>query len=688
VNQTSLYHIQTSLRRIDVLIEAAVVRAQQSSHGPADALRGLVVSDGEVAQLLQNGPMMGLWGDHDDVNLSLLAPDGRDPDLPFLALIDNFDLQPLDAYILLLCLAPDLDRRYERVFAYLQDDMSQRRVTINLLMNLLGGSLEQRFEVWGRLQRGTPLIDHRLVILQPNPDKPNAASLGHVAGVENRLIAHLLGDDTPDTRVSAALRPTPDDVTVGLPSETYQHLENLLPASPVIYMKGAAGYGQVSTAAALCAPYNLPLVRIDATALKGEDAVHRNLWRVALREAYFARAALVIENWESALGSNKQPDAELWNAILAYPRPVFLCGEEDWEPTDPSRVRPMLRVTFEVPSAPERRSAWVDYTTASEIDVDPHTLEGLAQKFRLSRTQIARAVRTAGDVAASRGGSVGGEDLYAGVQAQISLSLGHLAQRIEPRFTWDELILPPDPLRQLHEITDRLRFAHRVQDEWAFRRRIANATGVSVLFAGESGTGKTLAVQVIARELGLVLYRIDLSAVVSKYIGETEKNLSVIFKEARSSNAILFFDEADAIFGKRSEVKDARDRYANIEVAYLLQEIEEYDGLAIMATNLRQNLDEAFTRRLDFVVDFPFPDETYRERLWQAHFPPEAPLGADVDLTSLAYTYHLAGGNIRNAALASAYLAAADGGVITQEHIRNAVRREHQKMGRLLEELS
>ncbi|MEO0564237.1 MAG: ATP-binding protein, partial [Chloroflexota bacterium] len=255
-----------------------------------------------------------------------------------------------------------------------------------------------------------------------------------------------------------------------------------------------------------------------------------------------------------------------------------------------------------------------------------------------------------------------------------------------PRYTWDDLILPNDQLSQLYEIVDRARHAHLVQNEWGFRKRIPNATGVSCLFAGESGTGKTLSSQVIANELGLAMYRIDLSAVVSKYIGETEKNLNVIFSEAQSSNAILFFDEADAIFGKRSEVKDARDRYANIEVAYLLQQIEDYDGVAIMATNLRQNLDEAFTRRLDFMIDFPFPDEIYREKLWHAHFPVEAPLAENIDIRGIARRYRLSGGNIRNAVLASAFLAAADGGTITEDHIRNAVRREHQKMGRLLEE--
>jgi SpoVK/Ycf46/Vps4 family AAA+-type ATPase len=203
---------------------------------------------------------------------------------------------------------------------------------------------------------------------------------------------------------------------------------------------------------------------------------------------------------------------------------------------------------------------------------------------------------------------------------------------------------------------------------------------------GEPGTGKTMAAEVIAAELGLDLYKIDLSGIISKYIGETEKNLEQIFNEAQSSNAILFFDEADAIFGKRSEVKDAHDRYANIEVSYLLQRMEAYDGITILATNLRANLDDAFTRRLQFVVDFPFPEEVYRLRIWQTLFPPGVPRTANLDLPLLARRFKLAGGNIRNVIVSAAYLAAADGGQVTMSHMLHGLRRELQKMGRLVNE--
>ena len=224
----------------------------------------------------------------------------------------------------------------------------------------------------------------------------------------------------------------------------------------------------------------------------------------------------------------------------------------------------------------------------------------------------------------------------------------------------------------------------QVLDEWGVGQKLASSAGVTVLFAGDPGTGKTMAAEIIAGELGLDLYKIDLSTVVSKYIGETEKNLERIFNEAQSSNAILFFDEADAIFGKRSEVKDAHDRYANIEISYLLQRMEMYDGVTILATNLRANLDEAFTRRLQFAVDFPFPEKEDRRRIWQTLFPPDVPREPDLDFDFLARRFKLAGGNIRNIIVNAAYLAAADGQRVTMAHLLHGTRRELQKMGRLV----
>jgi SpoVK/Ycf46/Vps4 family AAA+-type ATPase len=330
------------------------------------------------------------------------------------------------------------------------------------------------------------------------------------------------------------------------------------------------------------------------------------------------------------------------------------------------------------------------------IALDAEDLDSLAGRFRLTPHQIADATASAHNralwrIAAQAAGERRSgppsqplvEECFAAARAQSGHALGTLARKIEPVYTWDDIVLPTDSLTQLREICAWVANRQHVLGEWGFGRKLSLGKGVNALFAGPTGTGKTMAAELIANELGLDLYKIDLSSVVSKYIGETEQNLDRIFTAAENANAILFFDEADALFGKRSEVRDSHDRYANIEIAYLLQKMEQYEGIAILATNLRQNMDEAFIRRLQFIVEFPFPDESHRYHIWQRHFPPEAPQEEGIDCTFLA-RLRLAGGNIKNIVLSAAFLAAADGGRIGMEHLMQATRREYQKLGKPL----
>ena len=245
----------------------------------------------------------------------------------------------------------------------------------------------------------------------------------------------------------------------------------------------------------------------------------------------------------------------------------------------------------------------------------------------------------------------------------------------------------PELLPWIHgRCGNQVRHRHRVFGDWGFDRKLAHGKGLSALFSGPPGTGKTLAAEVLAHELGLELYKIDLSGVVSKYIGETEKNLARVFREAEASNAILFFDEADALFGKRTEVRDAHDRYANVETSYLLQKMEEYDGITILATNFQQNVDDAFLRRIRFVVELPFPDRERRREIWRHLFPPQTPLSPGIDYGFLAEHFRIAGGNIRNVVLNAAFIAAQDGGVVRMEHICQGARREYEKIGKLWDE--
>lgn len=316
-------------------------------------------------------------------------------------------------------------------------------------------------------------------------------------------------------------------------------------------------------------------------------------------------------------------------------------------------------------------------------------LDALASRFRFTAGQIKDAAVTARNLALLRDPEslrVTPTDLFEACRLHSNQKLSDLAQKVTPRYRWDDIILPDDRKELLREIVGHVRHHACVYDEWGFGRKFAMGKGLNVLFAGPSGTGKTMAAEVMANELGLDLYKIDLSSVVSKYIGETEKNLARIFTEAETSNAILFFDEADALFGRRSEVRDSHDRYANIEISYLLQRMEEYEGMAILATNLHKNMDEAFVRRMHFTVEFPLPDAAHRKRIWEKLWPPETPCNHPLDLDFMAQRFEIAGGSIRNIVLAAAFLAAGDGRVVTMEHLVRATQREYQKMGKVMME--
>jgi SpoVK/Ycf46/Vps4 family AAA+-type ATPase len=296
---------------------------------------------------------------------------------------------------------------------------------------------------------------------------------------------------------------------------------------------------------------------------------------------------------------------------------------------------------------------------------------------------VGRAVTAARLAAGLEGNPLTLGHLRAGARSGNAAGLGHLARRFEPAVGWDDLVLAPGTLAELRELTDRARHRDLVLREWGMRPGGGRGRGITALFAGDSGTGKTMSAEVVAGALGLDLYVVDLAVVVDKYVGETEKNLERIFREAAEVDGVLLFDEADALFGKRSEVRDAHDRYANVEIAYLLQRMEAFDGLAVLSTNLRANLDEAFTRRLDAIVDFATPDETLRRRLWERCLGPLATAGGDVDLDFLARSFELSGGSIRSAAVTAAYLTAAAGGALTMADVIRGVGREYRKLGRL-----
>jgi SpoVK/Ycf46/Vps4 family AAA+-type ATPase len=360
--------------------------------------------------------------------------------------------------------------------------------------------------------------------------------------------------------------------------------------------------------------------------------------------------------------------------------PVVLFGRRSWDPLWSAQV-PLCLAAPTVPAA-EVTGLW---TALLDGEVEPGLDVATAvSTANLDPGQVERAATAAWWQATHAGRPISREDLRVGTRSQNAAGLERLATRIEPAVGWTDLVLPPRPLQLLRELVTQSRRRGVVLDEWGMRQGGGRGEGIAALFAGPSGTGKTMAAEVIAYELGFDLYTVDLATIVDKYIGETEKNLERIFAEAERVNGVLFFDEADALFGKRSEVRDAHDRYANVETAFLLQRMETFDGVAILATNLRANLDEAFTRRLDAIIDFPPPDVEYRRRIWELALRPGLPRADDIDLDLLAERFNLTGGNIRNIALAAAFVAASEDQPVRMRHLLHAARTEFLKLDKPL----
>ena len=523
--------------------------------------------------------------------------------------------------------------------------------------------------------------------------------------LDPRVAGFLLGGDEIDDRLLSCARVVTaagglDDLVLpealrGQLSRLAAHARTASQAADdagmVLYLQGPYGAGQQAAAAAYGQALGRPLLVVEGKRLVTSSPEElAAVARLADREARLLGAVLYWADFDVLLAQeNHERLAVLLPLLGQQPGPVLLSGSVPWEPGGALRGVTFLRLAFPSPGYQERLLLWHGALAAGAVSAaDPALdLPGLAGKFRLSGGQIRDAVATARSLALARDPAapqVIADDLHAACRLHSNQKLAELAVQVVPRHAWNDIVLPADQLEQLREIYDQAQHRALVYEEWGFGGKLAAGKGLSVLFAGPPGTGKTMAADVLARALGLDLYKIDLSAVVSKYIGETEKNLARIFAEALTSNAILFFDEADALFGMRTQVRDAHDRYANVEVSYLLQKMEEYEGMIILATNLRKNMDEAFVRRLHAVVDFPLPGEADRRRIWEQIWPAATPLDAGLDLDLLARRVEVTGGSIRNIALAGAFLAAANGGVVTMAHLLRATRREYQKMGKVL----
>ncbi|MCJ7625113.1 MAG: ATP-binding protein, partial [Anaerolineaceae bacterium] len=478
--------------------------------------------------------------------------------------------------------------------------------------------------------------------------------------------------------------PEENDFDFLLMDEILPLLEKRIDKKQTIVLYGVDHTRQATAARKLATHHKCPLLQVDLKAVAQSDRSPTIALNRALRDARLNKALPFISGWDVLIPEDTILPPNVTSELCAYPNTAIVAGQIHWQARGLSEDHSLTWKELGIPSFAQRRTLWKHIIGEAETE-DALEFDLIAGQFLLTLEQIKDACLTARDMANERGTGIRNSDIFFAAREYSNRSLSKLANKINPRYGWDDIVLPADRILLLQEIVSMVRGRPVVLEDWGVGEKLASSAGVALLFAGQPGTGKTMGAEIIAFELGLDLYKIDLSTVVSKYIGETEKNISKIFEEAETSNAILFFDEADALFGKRSEVRDSHDRYANIEISYLLQRMEAYDGVTILATNMRANLDEAFTRRLHFIVEFPFPDKEERLRIWEALFPPGVPHEPDIDLTEFAKQYRLAGGNIRNILVNAAYLAAADGQKVSMAHLQHSLFRELQKIGRLVD---
>lgn len=742
-------HIRDELKRLDLLLARHLAR-WTASRGSNES-GGLYISEAQVIRLLnfdRDTERHSVTNENDEnpskSMLSALAiPEEDTPEIDKLneaidamtADIDErhgegsrltqvgerFTLSRRERDVLLVALAPELDVKYEKIFAYLQDDYTRKRPTVGLILRVIAGVAGGAFEERNLLGTGGALRTNRLLRISAQQE----SMLSAFVEVDRRVLSFIIDGERDVSTFDGALERVDAESSPGWPPTGYRMGEYVDDASPVgadefgenaiqlplpkrlrerlaleftqlrsarptiIGLSGPYGSGRRAVVQLIGDELDQPIVSVDMS----ENTEHiRETFANAAREALLIDGILHIhrrdtspsngdlanEVDESSTGQNNAI-ASNENALIDWideiDRHVIMTGSEAlpssvWARVDSHRVS-----TFEFPvlSFQGRRSQWEAIDLPARANSDE-----LGSKFRFTPGQIQDALQSAKALAT---GSVELDDIYRACRAQSRQQLGTLAQRIDPTYGIDDIVLPSDELDQLEATIAQIEHRGRVYSDWGFQAARGGGTGINVLFSGPSGTGKTMAAQIVARETELDLYRIDLATVVSKYIGETEKNIGRIFDEAADSSAIIFFDEADALFGERTEVRDAHDRYANVEINYLLQRMEDHDGVVLLATNFETNLDDAFHRRLDRTIEFLRPDREARKQIWQSSFPPEASID-DLDWNMLA-GFDLTGGNIANITVNAAFAAASESSKIEMRHVINAVGRELEKTGKL-----
>ena len=713
--KSSQEHLWDEIARLDLLLRAATIRwrATLAATKPPDSWGMVNVSEAEVDNFLNSafvppgapppslsGALEPLWSQAATAAEAIALRCEATPDeveLRTRRIQQLFGLSPLDRDILLLAALPELDPRYGRLLGYLQDDLSRPCPVVELVTGILLPVAPGLREVRDALAAESILSANRLVsVTQAARDEGLARSF---ARASPRIVAYLLGSDCLDDQLRDAgvsLLVPLDSRSLILEPKFAAKVEGLAtamngPDGPcgVVVIRGPRGVGRVTSARAICSRLGVPVLAVDAEAALTSAPAWNATVDLTFREARLRGSAVVWRDCDSlAAGRNDPSGAAKWTYLMSaaerFRGPVFVTVQAALDPMARLRGVNCRRLDLAAPGYKQRQELWSRLLEGTGLPPDR-----VAAGFQFTPGQMLDAWAAARSSVEGRGqASPAEEDLLEGCRRQSGSRLSVYARRIEPvtKLEFDDLVLPAANRKQLDEVRQRIRDRLSLRAAYGLDERLNLGRGLMVLFTGSSGTGKTMAAELLAKERGVDLYKVDLSAIVSKWVGETEKNLDGMFAEAEGANAIIFFDEADALFGKRGEVKAAQDRWANLEVNYLLQRVEEYAGVVILASNLRQHIDEAFMRRIQLVVEFPGPDAEARFRIWTGMFPPGATRPSDQELRLLSDRIRLPGGSIKNIVVDSAFRAVGDGAKpsleITTRHLVLSSAREYQKLGK------
>lgn len=698
-------YISDVIKLLDIDIYLKLKQMKLMDDMENDELKGFVMSLDE-AILLLNEQKQSALNDEELENISnqykLFAKyiqdmrsisDENNVFIPMNYLQKVFQLTPFEEWCILLCLAFELDRKYEKLFAFIQDDMNKKYVTIDLLLQLFCKTKEERWEAKKYFLPHEKLMKYFFV---SDEDQNISSSLSRKLKLDERIVYFLLEIELTDSslfEIGEVIYPNeplpPLQVHKSFLDKLQHYVNNSSKKTKLAFLlRGKQGVGKKLQVKSFCKHFYYSLILINMKDLSSQLQTFRKQIKNIFREAILQQSVLCFEHVDTLLndGNAKEQIRIFLNEVDDCSSLIFLLANERISYDIQSALDETIihEHDLQIPNELERTQLWERFAENYDVS-DTVSFQQIGTMFTYTPGQIIETLKLADEKRKwLHEEKINIEHIIRASYERVQHHFSTNAVRIEPKYEWEDLVLPNEQKDTLKDACNQVKYRDIVFGKWGFGSKLSYGKGISMLFAGPPGTGKTMSAEVVANELKLQILKVDLSQVVSKYIGETEKNLKEIFEQAEQTNTILFFDETDALFGKRSQVKDARDKYANIEVAYLLQKMEEHRGITILATNFLENIDEAFLRRINYIIHFTFPNVEQREEIWRKMFPQQAPISSNIDFSFLAEKIPVAGGNIKNIVLSAAFLAADLNEQISMKHIIKAAKQEMRKSGKIL----